>query len=67
MSVCVCMCVDVDEIQYYSICHMRLPAHGDNLCVYCMPTCLALQIQSLCIYSTCVLVCMTVCGCLLGV
>lgn len=33
---CQCVRIHVNEIQYYSICHMRLPAHGCNLCV-CLP------------------------------
>lgn len=54
-----------------TMCHMCRPAQMQMGMRVCMPTCLALQIQSLCIYSTCVRVCMTpacvrACGCLLG-
>lgn len=61
MSVCVFMWVRSGICTYMSNVSTCTDAHGYvYVCVrVCMSTCLALQIQSLCIYSTCVHVCMT--------
>lgn len=49
------VCMHVDEFRYLCLAQMHM---GIYVCMR-MFTCLALQIQPLCIYSTCVHVCMT--------